>query len=154
MDSDDEIVFSESVQRKRTNLVIHSDLEEVSDTTESTVSRTSPDVSVPTTSTAIDSTQQQVGQTILVSATTTPKRNNRAAEKRQRSKKRRTVTDDAYSMIFSHLYFLHLSRYVHIFIMYNVHYIIYILDARCSYTITYLLFFFALVDRINICATY
>lgn len=102
MDSDDEIVFFESVQRKRTNLVLSDLEEEVSETVVSAGSSTSAAVNVPTTSTVIESTQQQQSQVVLLSATT-PKRNN--GGKRQRKKRKGTDADNAYSMNFYNLSF-------------------------------------------------
>lgn len=105
MDSDDEIVFSESEQGKRTNLVL-SDLEEgFSDTVVLAGSSTSADVNVPT---VTDSTQQQHVQNVLVTATTTPTSNK--GGKKPRKKRRRTDADNAYSMNFSDLSFCYWLR--------------------------------------------
>lgn len=139
MDSDDEIVFSELVQRKRTNLVLSDFEEEVSEIVVLTGSNTA-DVNLPSTSTVIDSTQQQhsqaSSQVVLVSATTTPKSNK--GGKKQRKKRRLTDADNAYSMNLSTFFFFtfvaHLNTTLYI--------IIYILDAHFSYAITNLAFLF------------
>lgn len=110
MDSDDEFIFSEPVQRKRTNLTLSDLEEEVSATVVLAGSSTSADVptNVPTTSTVTDTTQQQHGQIVLIRATTTPKSNK--GGKKQQKKRRRTDADNAYSMNFSDLSFFHWMR--------------------------------------------
>lgn len=102
MNSDDENVFSESAQRKRTNIVL-SDSEGEDSETVVLIGSTSGDINVPTTPTVSNSTQQQLSQVVLVSTTTTPKRSN--GGKKQRTRTRRTDIDNAYSMNFSALFF-------------------------------------------------